>query len=355
MLGEWFQKHVLIEYSPFLEMVASLHVLMNPEHHLARLSWAQEARSHLSSALIPSLDYLGQASNDWLNLYDLHVLGHFHENSVEEGIEKLQAVNEQLFVYCLLGCAVSEEKISQILQGNQTYPSEFTQPQLDFMHKPTAFKQKMVDALFNYHRNFFAPELRRVEPWLIRFVHNFKEHLAKNPVATMESIHPRLIIRDQEIQFLKAHTWRFFYTDIAKILIQPSTFISPHLLLGSYLSIISIGHHVPVPGFEQTDAMPADLLATMKALSDETRMRILRQLFYHPYCTQQLADMYSLAEATVSKHLRILTEAGLVRSERRGNFVFYSGNKEKIQMVRVDLDQFFDQPILEDHYRNDKH
>lgn len=343
MLGEWFQKHVLIEYSPFLEMIASLHVLMNPEHHLTRLPWAREVQAQLPSALNTNLRYLGQAANDWLNLFDLHDLGAFDEASVEEGIERLLATNDQLFVYSLLGCVVSPEKISQLLQGNQVDPYEFTPAQLDFTHKPSAFKRKMADALYYYHQDYFATELRRIEPWLIRSVHNFKEQLAKDPVPTMESIHPRFVIRDEEMQFLKAHTWRFFYTDIERILIRPSTFISPHLLLGTYLPMISVGYHVHVPGAKQTDAVPADLLAIMKAMSDETRMKILRQLFYHPYCTQQLAALYSLTEATVSKHLKVLAEAGLVRSERRGNFVFYSGNREKINMVRVDLDQFFDQ------------
>ncbi|WP_242831255.1 DUF5937 family protein [Desulfitobacterium dehalogenans] len=42
---------MLIEYSPFLEMVASLHVLQDPEHHLGRLNWARETEALLSHAL----------------------------------------------------------------------------------------------------------------------------------------------------------------------------------------------------------------------------------------------------------------------------------------------------------------
>ncbi|SHN84863.1 hypothetical protein SAMN02745215_04296 [Desulfitobacterium chlororespirans DSM 11544] len=107
----------------------------------------------------------------------------------------------------------------------------------------------------------------------------------------MESIHPRFVLDEQEILFYKAQTWRFSYQDIARIIVRPSAFIAPHLLLGTNESTVTVGYAVTVPGAERYDAVPRDLLGIMNAMSDESRMKILRQVFYHPYCTQQLADM----------------------------------------------------------------
>lgn len=335
-----------IEYSPFLEMVASLHVLQDPEHHLGRLTWARETEALLSPALKRQIVELGQVSNDWLNLYDLHDMCDFQESSVEEGIEKLLAVDTRQFVYCLLGQAMSLEHIDLWLQGNEVDKDQWIK-QMSLLRKPATLRRQFAEVLSAYYREYFSKELRRIEPWLISSVHTFQERLRKEPLEAMESIHPRFVLREQEILFYKAHTWRFSYQDISRIIVEPSTFIAPHLLMGTFSSTVTVGYPVSVPGTDRYDAVPKDLLGIMNAMSDESRMKILRQVFYHPYCTQQLAEMSNLSEATVSKHLKILSQAGLVYSERKGNYVFYYGDKSRIQLIPVDLNQFFDQPLVD--------
>ena len=347
LLSDWLQKHVVIEYSPFLEVVSSLHVLLEPKHHLERLTWAQETEGLLSPTLKKRIVDLGQTSNDWLNLFDLHDICDFRESSVEEGIEKLLAVDEWQFVYCLLGQVMSMEHIDMWLQGNEVNRDRWTKPQRDLLRKPTTLRRQFAEVLYAYYQEYFSKELRRIEPWLISSVHTFQEKLRKAPIEAMESIHPRFILRDQELLFYKAQTWRFPYAELSRIIVQPSTFIAPHLLMGTFDSTVIVGYSVTVPGADRADTVPQDLLGIMNAMSDESRMKILRQVFYHPYCTQQLAEMFCLSEATVSKHLKVLNQAGLVHNERKGNYVFYTGNRHRIQQVPVDLNQFFDQPLLD--------
>ncbi|MDM5154251.1 DUF5937 family protein [Bacillus sp. DX1.1] len=40
-ITSWFERHVKVVYSPFREMLLSLHVLSNPAHHVKRLEWAE--------------------------------------------------------------------------------------------------------------------------------------------------------------------------------------------------------------------------------------------------------------------------------------------------------------------------
>lgn len=327
-------------------MVASLHVLQDPEHHLGRLNWARETEALLSPALKRQLVELGKISNDWLNLYDLHDLGNFQESSVEEGIERLLAVEERQFVYCLLGQVMPLDHVDQWLQGNEVDKEQWRK-QRPLLLKPATWRRQFAEVLFTYYQEYFSKELRRIEPWLISSVHTFQERLRKEPLEAMESIHPRFVLREQEILFYKAQTWRFSYQDISGIMVRPSTFIAPHLLMGTNEAAVTVGYAVTVPGAERYDAVPRDLLGIMNAMSDESRMKILRQVFYHPYCTQQLAEMYNLSEATVSKHLKVLSRAGLVYSQRKGNYVFYYGDRNRIQLIPVDLNQFFDQPLLD--------
>jgi len=57
---------------------------------------------------------------------------------------------------------------------------------------------------------------------------------------------------------------------------------------------------------------------TFAALADPTRRRILEQLSLGDRCVTDLAKPYSMSLPAVSKHLRVLEEAGLVRRRRTG-------------------------------------
>jgi ArsR family transcriptional regulator len=62
----------------------------------------------------------------------------------------------------------------------------------------------------------------------------------------------------------------------------------------------------------------------LKAISDETRMKIIKLLLSHNYCVRGLARMLELSEAAISQHLKILREAGLLTCEKQGYFVHYT-------------------------------
>jgi DNA-binding transcriptional ArsR family regulator len=66
------------------------------------------------------------------------------------------------------------------------------------------------------------------------------------------------------------------------------------------------------------------LVRGLRALSDDTRLRALRLIAQAPRSTQELASLIIISEAGLSKHLRILSDAGLVRTTREGYYVLYS-------------------------------
>jgi ArsR family transcriptional regulator len=61
-----------------------------------------------------------------------------------------------------------------------------------------------------------------------------------------------------------------------------------------------------------------------KALGHATRLFLVRELGRGERCVQDLQRLVGSDMSTVSKHLAVLREAGLLRDERRGNQVFYS-------------------------------
>lgn len=82
------------------------------------------------------------------------------------------------------------------------------------------------------------------------------------------------------------------------------------------------------PGLEE-----AALL--FKALGDETRLSILKQLREQgDVCACNFACC-DLAQPTISHHLKVLREAGLITGEKRGLWVHYRLNEEKMALLRA--------------------
>jgi DNA-binding transcriptional ArsR family regulator len=61
-----------------------------------------------------------------------------------------------------------------------------------------------------------------------------------------------------------------------------------------------------------------------KALADANRVRLLLSLRGRELCACQITELFGLAPSTMSKHLSILYQAGLVDSRKHGRWVHYS-------------------------------
>jgi ArsR family transcriptional regulator, arsenate/arsenite/antimonite-responsive transcriptional repressor len=66
-----------------------------------------------------------------------------------------------------------------------------------------------------------------------------------------------------------------------------------------------------------------NLMAVLKALADENRVRILMALGPGELCVCQVVELLGLAPSTVSKHMAILKQARLVDSRKDGRWMFY--------------------------------
>ncbi len=79
--------------------------------------------------------------------------------------------------------------------------------------------------------------------------------------------------------------------------------------------------------------MDADLLTTLKALSDASRLRIVGLLAARPCAVEELGAALGLSPGTVVHHLKRLQAAGLVASRPRHPYVEYSLRLERLHAV----------------------
>ena len=74
-------------------------------------------------------------------------------------------------------------------------------------------------------------------------------------------------------------------------------------------------------------------LKTASALNDETRIKILKFLNIHgKCCVCDLENSFEMIQSRLSRHLKILKEAGFLRVDREGRWAYYS--------LRAPLDEF---------------
>lgn len=75
------------------------------------------------------------------------------------------------------------------------------------------------------------------------------------------------------------------------------------------------------------------------AIGDPQRRRILGLLSEQELSVREIADSFSISRPAISRHLRILDDAGLVRSRKEGTRRIYHLQREGIAAVRLYLDQ----------------
>jgi DNA-binding transcriptional ArsR family regulator len=117
------------------------------------------------------------------------------------------------------------------------------------------------------------------------------------------------------------------------IRIRISSFINPHLLIDFTKNSIQVTRMVRLE--KREDIVPNDLTKLLKAISDETRLKILRQLYRGRESTSSLAASLELTEACISKHLKLLYDAELLERKREGNYIYYS--LDNLMLDRIPL------------------
>jgi DNA-binding transcriptional ArsR family regulator len=73
-----------------------------------------------------------------------------------------------------------------------------------------------------------------------------------------------------------------------------------------------------------------DCVAFCKALADETRQAILQLLVEEEQCVGDLVARFDMSQPTISHHLNILKNLGLVSRRKEGKHVYYAINRDNV-------------------------
>ena len=90
----------------------------------------------------------------------------------------------------------------------------------------------------------------------------------------------------------------------------------------------------------------ARLVAAFKALADPTRLEIVRLVAAQagPVCVCDIVDRFDLSQPTISHHLGVLRDGGLLRSTKRGIWAFYEVDSAARLLLTEAVGSLFGRP-----------
>jgi DNA-binding transcriptional ArsR family regulator len=94
-----------------------------------------------------------------------------------------------------------------------------------------------------------------------------------------------------------------------------------------------------------------DIVRILKALSEEIRLRIINLLYQkEELCVCEIVEALSLPQSTISRHMGVLKNAGIVEDKKAGQWVFYKLliEKEETSFIKILIENGFKKiPLLQ--------
>lgn len=277
------RNRITFHISPLLELALSLLVLQNPERFAPTAPWTARVTARLPAGLLDRL----QAQAERVDLFAL-------ARELEETLPR--PVPE------LLGQVHGREPdLGQVLLG---------------------------------YWEAIAPEVAANASLVSRSMQAEMARLQEtDPLAYLGRFSDRISV-DGGGEYIVLH-WgkglRVRLADLERILFVPSSFC-PRRLMFYRLGPEQIFFYPPLPDQPaEPTAAPESLVLGFSALSDATRLKLLRLIVRETLPAQEMARELGVNESTVSRHLRLLIEAGLVGRERQeGKYILYSFNTRRL-------------------------
>jgi DNA-binding transcriptional ArsR family regulator len=352
------EEHVAVAVSPLLECVLSLHVLLGPKHHALQHEWVRRMRT-LDPALRRELETLGFAYRRQIPDVFLPRADDAPE-SFEEELARFRAHAPSLLLGALgrplhdhggAGERVFADPTvrRQLLARATGEGGESTRAAAEqLLDAPVELADRLAAALERYWEEAFRAEWARIEPLLARSIVEAGRLLAAVGIwAVLGRLpaHCRVDAERRELQVDLPHEHAVDVSASNPLVLTPSVFVWPHLLVNCDPPWpLALVYAAPALVREAEPRIPPEeLLRILRALADDTRLRVLKLIAERPRTTQELGPLVGLSRAGLSKSLQRLAEAGLVVPRREGYYVLYSLAPERVDALAAALGRFLEQ------------
>jgi DNA-binding transcriptional ArsR family regulator len=343
-------------YSPVLEAVLSLHVLIEPKHHPIQHHWVRQMQC-LSPALKREIAIFSFAYRSSFPAFLFpSATGTFA--TFESELTHLRTLAPEILSFEFteaFSCGRLPDNLARIddpaardlilSQAAHLEPESHNLVRLA-LEDPLAVLDRFLNLLSAYWEAAFQVEWQRLEELLASNIAEAGTHIATHGLyAFLQSLWPEIRTDPAAERFWleRPHKHDVVLGPDEQFVLVPSVYVWPHVRVNcdqpwAPTLVFPLAHlmrtaHPPLP--------PSDMLRVLRALADETRLRTLRLIAEQPRSTQELAPLVGLSEAALSKHLRLLAEAGVLEAQRTGYYVLYRLVPKQISTVMESIQRYF--------------
>ncbi len=342
-------RSVLFLRNPLVELMSCIHVLGNAEHHEQWAEWAKEIRGKIDSEKLDYIDYLYDNYYECLFLMDvasdlsIFSIKFTDQTEFDVSFKKLKEMPMEIFACQFLGGgalnidrAIVKKWIDNKGEGAEE-ENEFkkiqgfikTEKILEFLRNPLQTKDKIVNLIEYCWDVFFEDLWEEISKHAI-FLE--KEQLKKYEKLGfsqyLSSQFPLIQVKNDKLLIEKQVVYDIEVSKLKDGFVFLSAFTSPHLMIDidedNLILYFNMYYQRKMMGIEVQERTKN----LVSAISDATRLQILRLLEERPLTTEQLSEMLHLSPSTISIHLKKLKLFGFLESESEKKFVYYSVNKE---------------------------
>jgi DNA-binding transcriptional ArsR family regulator len=317
----YLQPNILWDWGTAYDLFASLHVLHHPEKFGLRGSWAAGVRSRLSptqrTVLEDAQELFINSPLAWVSrlpdpkdaatvLWALDQITPaerlsalaFHTGEASEILDALRGVSVR---GTWNNADLERLQLFHQQKGRKT-PSNRLIITLDWWSRPEEFGERYLTALQAYVISFFAEEERRIKPYLQQALEKAQEMASRLEFSNL------IIELSKGVKIAALE-------DADEVILVPSYWTTPLVMYDYMLEnhwVVLFGARPADVSLVPGEVVPHAMLLALKALSDPTRLLILRYLTDQPQTPSQLARRLRLRAPTVIHHLSALRLAGLV-------------------------------------------
>lgn len=199
-----------------------------------------------------------------------------------------------------------------------TYDEEKALTFIQIKNYPDEYKNKVIEVFENFYDLYYKPFEEQVYAFMEDKCHQHNIMFQKDPIDFLNTIglgdYTEIIEKEKEFRMLES-----YYIDLGLF----------HFYVDNTF-IMLFGHSIEHKFDDKLNQEQCKNL--FKALSDETRLEIIRVTSKRPWYNKELADYFELSTATLSYHLNLLLNLGILNFEPSiNNRYYYTTNKKNLK------------------------
>lgn len=337
--------YINFAYSQAFETVAFMHMVTYQHNNNLFNFKSVDIKSELKEDILE----LGSLTYDWILVLDMVTTFDLVDGipcSIDIVMKKLSDLPAEKFLQFLIGeHKLSEKKAKQILTIPELaldYARLFPyyvdiNAFYDLVNSFDETRRKIQELILRVWREVLQSEWLNIYSQINSECIVLKHQCKQDPNVLFNCLNENLSYQDGRVVYTNVNEYPVFnfpfHKEIRRINVYLSQYLSSHRYMNTVEDRLNMGFAVSnytlFKGIQEID----DLVGNLKIISDSVRLSILVITKHQPMTTNQMASHFRMSTGNISKHLKILSETGLITKVRHKREVYYQANEEKLRTI----------------------